>query len=548
MTHLSFYSRYAFTLMELMVAIVVLLAIMVVTGRILSTTSTVAATGRATAELLQQAVAIEQQFREDIEKISPEGFFAIHSVAVANNIKDEFFLLDGSIPAEEIIRCDQLIFFTEAVASPMLINQYTAYAGQGLASMVYYGHGLRFPQLEGIRDADEDGVAEDSDNPILLRDNIDGVITPWYEGPIEVETRRYPNGQEFRFDLVGAPYIANGTQPPASEWTLCRQAIVLGDDDQNPPGDDSKKAYMSNGVGTNTIFPWDPRITDVVEGNGPTYPNIMQGRVDLAATHLDDIRQSVLQLADYAPRMWRENDPAYYDQQELIASLFRWPRVEPLPPSTNRYDQILMGHAIAEGCISFKIEWTYDEGVGQYTDSDGVWMSGFAYADNWPQPWWGDAHRNDPTDPSNLGITFNTLQEFYDNATGVYDDWYADPTENDDEDTDVAAYREIDGNQENVINPSLIETNFGFDDVNQEGLNVPVLNQPGAAEYWAIFGYNSNQPFDENGLDILNKPDSNWPYTPRPSALRVTLRMLDRQGRMGGAWTYQFVVDIPERE
>ena len=88
MTSLSIHSRYAFTLRELMVAIVVLRAIMVVTGRILSITSQVAATCRANSELLQQAVAIEQQFREDIEKISPEGFFAIHSVAVANNIKD----------------------------------------------------------------------------------------------------------------------------------------------------------------------------------------------------------------------------------------------------------------------------------------------------------------------------------------------------------------------------------------------------------------------------------------------------------------------------
>ena len=125
MTRLSIHSRYAFTLMELMVAIVVLLAIMVVTGRILSITSKVAATGRATSELLQQAVAIEQQLREDIEKISPEGFIGIHSVAIANNIRGEFFLIDDSEPAEAIIRCDQLIFFTEAVASPILSTQST---------------------------------------------------------------------------------------------------------------------------------------------------------------------------------------------------------------------------------------------------------------------------------------------------------------------------------------------------------------------------------------------------------------------------------------
>ena len=204
-----------------------------------------------------------------------------------------------------------------------------------------------------------------------------------------------------------------------------------------------------------------------------------------------------------------------------------------------------MMHAIAEGCISFKIEWTYNEGVGEFTDANGVWMSGFAYADNWPQPWWGNAHRNDPADPSNLGITFNTLQEFYANATGDFDDWYA--TTPDDLLTDVAAYRVIDGNQEFVINPNLIETSFGLEEGHALA-PVPVINEVGASEYWAIFGYNSNQPFAEDGSTLLNFANANWPYTPRPSALRVTLRLLDRQGRMGGAWTYQFVVDLPERE
>ena len=531
----------AFTLMELMVAIVVLLAIMVAAGRILSTTSAVSAAGRATSELLQQAVAIEQQFREDIEKISPEGFFGIHSVAVANNVRGDFFLLDDSEPAEAIIRCDQLIFFTESVASPMLNRGSTDYAGQGLASMLYYGHGLRFPQLEGMRDHNGDGTVEESDDPIILRDNIEGVITPWYEGPIDVEVRLYPDGQTERFDLEGTTYISNGTQPSSAQWTLCRQAIILGDDDQSESGDDQKKAYMNNGVSTHTIFPWDPRIIGVFEGNGPTYTQVMQGRIDLAATQLDDIRHSVLQQVEAQnepARVWRNPNSNDMDQQELIASLFRWPRVEPYSPTMNRYDQILMMHAIAEGCVSFKIEWTYDEGVGENTDINGVWFPGFAYADNWPQPWWGDANRVDPDDPANLGIAFETLREYYENANGNPFDWNDDEVGNDDALTDVAAP---------LINYDLIEPSFGFDDGNNV-VQVPVINEVGVSEYWAIFGYNADQPFSEDGFTWLNDPSLGWQYTPKPSALRVTLRLLDRQNRMGGAWTYQFVVNIPERE
>ena len=135
-THLGF------TLLELMVAVVVLLAIMVAVGRIFTTTSDVSASGQAIAETLQQGVAIEQQLRKDISKVSKEGFFAIRSVSIANNIRGNYFLIDESLPPEAIIRCDQLIFFADGIATPMLNSVNGDFAGQGLASMIYYGHGV----------------------------------------------------------------------------------------------------------------------------------------------------------------------------------------------------------------------------------------------------------------------------------------------------------------------------------------------------------------------------------------------------------------------
>mgnify|MGYP006966873582 CR=1 FL=1 len=533
----------AFTLMELMVAIVVLLGIMVAVGRILSTTSTVASIGGARAEMSQQVIAIEQQLRQDIERISNEGFFAIHSVAVANNISGDTWLIDNARPPEAIIRCDQMIFFINGVESSTLNTGTTNYAGQGTASMLYYGHGLRFPQLIGMRDSDDDGEADVSDDPILNRNNIEGVITPWYEGTIEVETRKYPEANEERFDIVGTTYTANGTQPSPDEWVLCRQIVVLGDDDPEPPWADSKKTYMNTGVASNTIFPWDPRIPNPPpyddEGNGPTFPQLMHGRVDLAATQLDDIRQSVLQHVESngLPREWRLPNSLIIDQQELIGSLFRWPRVEPFPPTTNRYDQIMMMHALAEGCVSFKIEWTYDEGLGEQMDAAMNWYPGIAYADNWPQPWWGDANRVDPTDSSNLEISFETFLEYSNNAIGIADDWDLYPNKHDDEDTDISSL---------LINAKVIEANFGL----AEGhylAPVPRIDQLGVSEYWAIFGYNTNEPFAEDGVTLLsNNPNLSWQYTPRPSALRITLEMLDRRDRLGGAKIYQFIVYLPE--
>ena len=125
------FTKKGFTLLELMVAVVVLLAIMISVGRIFSTTSDISASGRAISETLQQGVAIEQQLREDISNLSREGFFAIRSVAVANDYKGEFLLLDDSLPANEIIRFDQLVFFTDGIATPMLNTTSTDFAGQG---------------------------------------------------------------------------------------------------------------------------------------------------------------------------------------------------------------------------------------------------------------------------------------------------------------------------------------------------------------------------------------------------------------------------------
>lgn len=539
-----------FTLMELMVSVFVLLVVMVAVGRIFSTTSAVSASGRAISETLQQGVAIEQQLREDISKIAREGFLAIRSVSLANNINGDYLLIDPSLPIGEIIRCDQLIFFTNGIATPMLNTGSTDFAGQGLASMVYYGHGVRFPQLDGIGEGIN--ATDESDNPKYFDSDIPEIITPWYEGIIEVETRKYTEGQDERFNVVADGIFANGRQSDPHDWVLCKQVVVLGDDDMASPDDTRKTVYLGRGVSTQTIFPWDPRI-----GGSQTYPHVLHGRVDIAATQLDDIRQSVLQSVEFgtnSSRWWRVPDEDVVDQQELIASLFYWPRVEPYPSTAIRYDQAMMMPVLAEGCVSFQVEWTYDEGVGQATDSNQNTYTGYRFGDTlWltsqgtinrgirqGPPWWGGSWRNNQDDPHDLAIGYDTLTSWTNDANqGI---------------SNLVPARSVD--------PTLIEPVF----VSGEGhfaAPVPTVQNVigGVSEYWAIFGYNGNEPFFENDLDFLNDDtsgdtgmdagllagDPTWRYTPWPNALRITIRLLDRDNKLGSGWTYQFVVNLPER-
>ena len=116
-----------------MVAVVVLLVVMIAVGRIFSMTSSVSASGVAISETLQQAVAIEQQLREDIAKVSDDGFFAIRHVAVSNNIY-QYFLIDETQPESAIIRFDQLVFVRLGTISPVGLSPAAAgnFAGTGI--------------------------------------------------------------------------------------------------------------------------------------------------------------------------------------------------------------------------------------------------------------------------------------------------------------------------------------------------------------------------------------------------------------------------------
>ena len=104
-------SSRAFTLTELMVAVAVLVVVILATAKIFGTASKVTGLGQATRDVMQEAAAIERQIRADFARLSPEGFFVIHCVAVPNDVHySPTFpqLLNPSLPRDAIIRADQL--------------------------------------------------------------------------------------------------------------------------------------------------------------------------------------------------------------------------------------------------------------------------------------------------------------------------------------------------------------------------------------------------------------------------------------------------------
>lgn len=329
-------NRRGFTLTEILVAVGVLLAVVVVTGRIFKVATDVTASGQATVDIMQEAAAIEARIREDISQMSREGYLVIRSVAVPNNVNVlewqadgsqgvEPGLLDPSLAEDAVIRCDQLAFFRDAPSSAQVFSVGTALgthpSAQGQTAFVTYGHGIQLPQLKPY--TPKDAVAQellpgspppryghDPDLEALAASGQE--LTPWrYDNPGLDETEWLPTvytnyiGQG-QYGSVATLYIqdqpvpeeylyVNATQPDARRWVLSRQAILLADDDQQFAGNQSKRQYLNNVPSAQSIFPNDARLTGANSINGGDLnsdpPVLQYGRVDVAATPIDQVRE-----------------------------------------------------------------------------------------------------------------------------------------------------------------------------------------------------------------------------------------------------------------
>jgi hypothetical protein len=60
--------------------------------------------------------------------------------------------------------------------------------------------------------------------------------------------------------------------------------------------------------------------------------------------------------------------------------------------------------------------------------------------------------------------------------------------------------------------------------------------------YHAVFGFNQEDPGQIDPLAF-----GRGPYTPLPSAIRITMRLHDPLGRLEGGRDYQFIVELPKR-
>ena len=492
-------SRGGFTLVELMVAVGLLLVVIVAVSRIFSTASKVASLGEAVNDILQETGAIERQIRTDISRIDYDGVLVIQCVAIRNDANllssSSALLIDPSRPADATIRCDQLVFFSKGTqTSARFAGNQDLGPFNGLArsnvSRILYGHGVQLPDLI------PQGAASSRPDPIAFSDRT---LLPWSFDTVA------SGSLEYKYWWGGGGGFTNGTQPEARDWTLARQAILLADD-----GGDLRRFHKATDTtpttyGNNSavsLFEQANLESVITDANLLPNYNVINSRVDVAATNLNDIRKI---LAPVGSTTWRQRIiNGFFGPFAGYGQLAGYVRSEKIAPSMNRQDVMLTTPTLATNCSSFMVDWTWTPEVIGYVPNPQI-----------PTQWFGFPDSQFPLVPP---ATWN-------------DDWRGVKTLTEDPTTTTLP-----------LVPSVIE-----------GVN-PIIYPLGPTGpikiYTAVFGFNGDKtafqiidPTRLLGFTVGVRDD----YTPWPTALRITMQLHDPEKRIEQGKTLQLIVELPKR-
>lgn len=490
--------RSGFTITELLIAVVLLIIIMLVAYRIFSTSSQVVRIGEGMAGINQELAAVERLIREDFSRLSQDGFFAIRCVAVPNDIRGEP-LLDPALPPSEVVRCDQMVFFTTGFDAIQTWPRGSTFAEfqhrkpRSAVARVYYGHGF---QIRGLNPPLY--AAADSGAQVLPG------VEPWFGGSTNL------------MNAAGDAVASFVAPVPATEWTLARQSILMIDD-----GGNQDVAFFD--FDTSLVM-----YSDSSAFNGAIVNSIR----DVTAQQMNGVRQDI-----------RFNSGGTWAEQRnrILGAYLFYPRSERTSPTvapgsagmTLREAQATTLPTLSVACSSFIIEWTYENETGQVTNADGTTYQGVVVDPQWPQPWFGlpdYAFAGDGT-VSQTPRQVMMLGDGVDMVPGEFPFRLPLPP---------AA----------TILPDVIEQ-----------ANLLTWNGRPMAVYEAVFGFNPDAPLVHpdtgqpdayvgvppatvaDALDVAGFT----PYTPWPSAVRITMTLHDRLGRIEDGREIQFVIELPKR-
>lgn len=508
--------RRAFTMVELMVAVSLLLVVIAATSKIFSTASKVASIGEANTDVLQETGAIERQIRTDISRIDFDGMIVIQCVAVGNNIHQlsnpAAPLLDPSRAATAVIRADQLLFFAKGMQDSVRFSGGQDLGpGNGLArsalSRILYGHGIQLPDLvpEGpTQTLRPDPVGFDS-----------GPLVPWSFDPVQDGP-----SLDYEYWIGGGSGKTNGTQPEARDWSLARQAVLMADDG----GSRTLFQQQSPVYGPNSatsLFDQATLHQTLMDGALSPNPDLVNSRVDVTSMNLDDLRRIVAPIGSLT---WRQRAiNGFFGSPAAFGQVGGYVRSEKRSPSMHRADVMLTTPTLASNCAGFMVDWTWSAGTGRTLLTLGgatVLFPGFTPSPLAATPWFGFPDSQIPATQTDSLRGVTTLTEYRDNNL----DGSGNP-----------AFVQL------PILPEAIEgiaTTLPVPVIKPFGLTVPVT------VYTAVFGFNGDSAIYTS---LSGAPVANQDFTPWPTAIRITMTLHDPDKRLEQGRSVQLIVELPRR-
>jgi hypothetical protein len=411
--------RRAFTLVELLVSVVVLLAIIAATARIFSSTSKVARLGEATADLQVMSTAVEKTIRRDVSRMARDGFMAIQCVAVRNDVNRQLYrgvltatapLLDPSRPPEAYLRCDQLVFVARGVEATRQyvdagfgnaltsgegryfdVNMWGSKVqavseGSSAEQVVRVGHGLQLPMMV----ADPRARTRPDAETMTYGSSASGPVVPWSwqaPGSPSLTTKAFGN-------FTTASPKAQPTQPDARSWMLSRQVVLLADDQGAPATEQGPIRFRdtpASGFPMNAVpslaqvneaivdysdLGNDSRSMKVYRGDWIPDASLWPDRI-LAASRVDIASTSLRKFRDFLSRgpMTVSGGTEWRDGERLPWTLAAVPQSVPataVPPGEVRARLLnsLFGPALPSGALSMEGLWGWPRAERQAPSMD----------------------------------------------------------------------------------------------------------------------------------------------------------------------------------
>ncbi|MDA1007736.1 MAG: prepilin-type N-terminal cleavage/methylation domain-containing protein [Planctomycetota bacterium] len=567
----------AFTLTEILVAVVVLVVVIAATAQIFGTASRVAGLGQANQDLLQESSVVERMIRSDLERLATEGYMVVQGIAVRNDAQRMYPTADPNAPLldatklpGEYLRADRIVFFATGQEDT---TRFLGGRDQGdfggvpatTLSRISYGHAVQLPDsvvAQGASTLRLDPVAFD-----------EGPLTPWsgdnpLNGP-SLDTSNWTTG--------AAGPRRSGRQPEARDWILARSATLLAHD-----GGSRVHLATDNAYGSSSAISviQQNNLWQTVAAPQPSRA-ILSSRVDAASSTIESIQRTLENgvLVDSTGQVFSEtvlpqfSATATWNNQirgRILGATFGpilnplppvggWPRAEKVAPTMDRSDQILVAPMIAGNCSSVMVDWTWDrwvghEHVGDHESPDvtvyanplnpaaGSWNAS-GYVPNFAEPrvWYGLP--DGLSGVTNRGVY--SLTQLV--GTGV----------------PLTGWNYVTGPNQPTLFPPLWDPVSGIGPQRIEGASVAALGQPVQAwpstanavlyVYSAVFGFKHTQGVDLVANATMIDPVTNMPrtvavarndVTPLPSALRFTIRLHDKDKKVEGGREFQFVVEL----